>query len=90
MSTHPTRTLSCLQLQKPKQLKYTILNKAFRIHYTEYCLPGHTLYNGKCYNLYLRGATFNAAEAACNKLNEGHLAAYHSLQDYEFLQNLTR
>ena len=56
----------------------------------EYCLPGHTLFNGKCYKLYLRGAVFEATEAACNKLNEGHLASYHSLEDYQFLRNLTK
>ena len=60
------------------------------IFFAEYCLSGHTLYNGKCYKLYLRGAAFEATEAACNKLNEGHLAAYHSLEDYEFLKNLTQ
>ena len=56
----------------------------------EYCLPGHTLYNGKCYKLYLQTTGFNAAEAACNRLNEGHLASYHSLEDYQFLQTLAR
>ena len=57
---------------------------------TEFCLPGHTAYNRKCYKVYTSGKSFNEAEELCNKLTNGHLATYHSEQDYNFLRDLAQ
>ena len=52
------------------------------------CPDGHTLFNGRCFILTLQGRKFDVAEAECNKLPGGHLAAIRSTDDFEFLKEL--
>ena len=53
------------------------------------CLAGHQLHNGSCYRFYNERKFFFAeAESHCNKLKNGHVAAYHSQEDFRFLDNL--
>ena len=59
------------------------------IKLSDICLSGHSEYKGKCYRFYReQRVIFPEAEAYCNTLNEGHVVAYHSAEDYEFLTSL--
>ena len=53
------------------------------------CEVGDTLYNGQCYALHSERVTFEDAEKACifDHLG-GHLAAFHSEEEYDFLTDL--
>lgn len=71
----------------------SVLSKLDYMHtYTKFsdiCPSGHSEYKGKCYRFYREESViFPEAEAYCNTLNEGHVVAYHSAEDYEFLKSL--
>ena len=59
------------------------------IKFPDICPSGHSEYKGKCYRFYQeQSVIFPEAEAYCNTLNEGHVVAYNSAEDYEFLKSL--
>ena len=53
------------------------------------CEEGDTLHNGQCYALHSDKKMFEDAEKACvSDHPEGHLAAFHSQEGYDFLTDL--
>ena len=71
--------------------KFLLAHKMFRCFYLfpSDCLDEFHLHNGTCYKVYGKRRNFNDAEAFCNNLAiPGHLASYHSQEDYTFLQGL--
>ena len=66
---------------------YTELNFAFIE--ASGCKVGDTFHNGRCYALHSEKKTFEDAEKACNfDQLDGHLAAFHSEEGYDFLRHL--
>ena len=53
------------------------------------CPMGYNLLDGICYLSVNTPKTFYEAESACNAIPGGHLAAFHSQQDYDNLIKLT-
>ena len=54
------------------------------------CAEGFTLYKGVCYKGFTTPKTWEEAEEECNVLPGGHLAAFHSREDYNMLTGLMR
>ena len=52
------------------------------------CEEGFALHKGVCYKGFTPPKNWEEAEAECNKLPGGHLAAFHSRQDYDMLTGL--
>ena len=52
------------------------------------CAEGFTLYEGVCYKLFTTNRTWSDAEAECNELPGGHLAVFHSQEDFNVLTAL--
>ena len=52
------------------------------------CTDGFTLYKGVCYKAFTTRKNWEKAEAECNKLPGGHLAAFHSREDFNVLIGL--
>ena len=52
------------------------------------CADDFTLYEGVCYKGFTTPKNWEDAEAECNKLPGGHLAAFHSREDYDVLAGL--
>ena len=52
------------------------------------CAEGFTLREGICYKLSTSQKQWDDAEAKCNELPGGHLAAFHSSEDFNFLIGL--
>ena len=53
------------------------------------CEEGDTLHNDQCYALHSEKKVFEDAEEACVADHpEGHLAAFHSKEEYDALQNI--
>ena len=48
------------------------------------CPEDYVPFLGRCYAMFEAGSSFSEAEVTCNT-EGGHLAAYHSDQDYAFL-----
>ena len=71
-----------------KKFKHDWHNVGF-LYIPATCLAGHQLHNGTCYRFYKEREVFFAeAESYCNKLKNGHVAAYHSQEDFSFLDDL--
>ena len=61
----------------------------FPENYPNYCPQEHTTFQGKCYKLYREQSRNKKAEESCNMLAEGHLVAYHTKEEYDFVVSLT-
>ena len=55
-----------------------------------YCPDNYTLYNGRCFGVHGNGLNFTDAESECNKLFGGHLAAFRSAEEWDFVKEITR
>ena len=53
-----------------------------------YCANGARYYDGACYWLGTTSKSFSEAENHCQERGRGHLATFHSEQDYEFLKKV--
>ena len=55
-----------------------------------YCPKDYQFYNGSCFGVHNEALNFAEAETECNKLPDGHLAAYHSQDERDFLLAFAR
>ena len=55
-----------------------------------YCPKDYQFYNGSCFEIHNEALTFAEAETECNRLPDGHLAAYHSKNEKDFLLAFAR
>ena len=53
-----------------------------------YCPENYRLYNGRCFGVHDNDLNFTLAEKQCNKLPGGHLAAFRSQEELDFIKNL--
>ena len=53
-----------------------------------YCPENYQLYNGRCFGVPHNLLNFSDAEAECNKLPGGHLAAFRSVEEWDLIKNL--
>ncbi len=62
----------------------------FNILDTNYCPDGSSsgYHNGNCYMMFYSSKTWSEAEAHCNKLPRGHLASFHTDQEWELIRSL--
>ena len=54
-----------------------------------YCPENYKLYNGRCFGVHENPLNFSDAEAECSKLPGGHLAAFRSQDELDFIRNLS-
>ena len=53
-----------------------------------YCPENYRLCNGRCFGAHQDRLNFFDAEAECNKLRGGHLAAFRLQQELDFIESL--
>ena len=80
--TH-TEAIECVETCRCIPHGYRLVSEVY-----DGCPVGYTLRDGICYRLVTASKTFQAAEAWCNAAPGGHLAAFHSQQEYDNLVNL--
>ena len=56
--------------------------------FSGYCEIGYTLFGGSCYGYNSTELPFYEAEAECNKLPGGHLAAFHTQVEFSFILSI--
>ena len=52
-----------------------------------YCPEEYKLYNGRCFGVLITDLNFTTAEAECKKIPEGHLVAFRSPDELNFINN---
>ena len=87
VDTHPTGMHSCFAIYLKKN-KVSLLLIILEVSII--CPENYTLYNGRCYGVHNRELNFTDAESECKKLPEGHLAAFRSEEEYDFVKEITR
>ena len=73
-----------LKLEKLLLMQFNILDVP------TFCPAHYTLYNGRCFDVHDNKLEFWDAEAECNKLPGGHLAAFRCVEEWDFVKHLTR
>ena len=54
------------------------------------CPSNYTLHNGRCFGVHENKLNFTDAETECNKLPGGHLAAFRSVEEWNFVKEIAR
>ena len=52
-----------------------------------YCPENYRLYNGRCFGVHHNQLNFSDAETECNKLPGGHLVAFRSQKELDFIKH---